>query len=276
MKNRTILTISSALAWAAMGEAQTTQVDLRNQAKSETKQIKTGTTLPATCSPGDVYLKSDAPLGSNLYTCMTRDTWTVQVGAMTIQNQGATVGTYPVINFLPGTGVIYVFSDAGARVDIANTLDTATVPTRAEMQSGRSSFCESVTTGTQAFTCSMAPALTNYSKGMVVNWRPNHTVVSGSTTLSIDGLPAVPVKLADGVLDPTAGDVVAGRMVTLWHDGTVFRLSASASLPSGTRPACNAALRGRLWYSAGGAGIKDEVAVCAKDSADQYGWRTVY
>jgi len=28
-----------------------------------------GTNLPTTCSPGDFYIKVDAPLGQRLYTC---------------------------------------------------------------------------------------------------------------------------------------------------------------------------------------------------------------
>ncbi len=64
--------------------AQTTQVDLKTQAKGvdfsravATKPFKTGTSLPATCTVGESYFKSDAAPGQNLYGCTAANTWTV-------------------------------------------------------------------------------------------------------------------------------------------------------------------------------------------------------
>jgi hypothetical protein len=58
---------------AAMAE---TQIDLATQAKrvdftaaSSTKPVKAGTALPAACAVGEMYFKSDAPAGSNLFVC---------------------------------------------------------------------------------------------------------------------------------------------------------------------------------------------------------------
>lgn len=49
--------------------------------KSATGPVKTGTTLPSTCELGDLFFKSDAPAGSNLYGCTATNTWTALVGA---------------------------------------------------------------------------------------------------------------------------------------------------------------------------------------------------
>jgi hypothetical protein len=46
--------------------------------------------------------------------------------------------------------------------------------------------------------------------------------------------------------------------------------------PSGAQPACNLANRFTFWTTAGGAGVKDNVQVCAKDVGDAYAWRTIY
>lgn len=69
---------------AIMATAQT-RIDLRTQSKSvdfseasSTKPSKTGTTLPATCSVGETFLKTTAPAGKNLYVCTLANTWTVQ------------------------------------------------------------------------------------------------------------------------------------------------------------------------------------------------------
>jgi len=47
---------------------------------TSTAPIKKGTTLPATCSVGQFYDKTDASAGQNLYTCTATNTWTV-IGA---------------------------------------------------------------------------------------------------------------------------------------------------------------------------------------------------
>jgi hypothetical protein len=44
----------------------------------------------------------------------------------------------------------------------------------------------------------------------------------------------------------------------------------------GSRPTCAVAYRGHVWLDEGGAGVKDSLAVCAKDAGDAYAWRTIY
>lgn len=61
-----------------------TSIDLRTQtrnidfsAAAFTKPVKVGTTLPAVCSVGDLFYRSDAPAGQNLYGCTATNVWTV-------------------------------------------------------------------------------------------------------------------------------------------------------------------------------------------------------
>jgi hypothetical protein len=42
------------------------------------------------------------------------------------------------------------------------------------------------------------------------------------------------------------------------------------------KPTCDASLRGTFWLTQGGAGVKDQLEVCAKDATDAYAWRTLY
>ncbi|MGC9046813.1 MAG: hypothetical protein ACP5IC_01710 [Minisyncoccia bacterium] len=42
------------------------------------------------------------------------------------------------------------------------------------------------------------------------------------------------------------------------------------------KPTCDSFHRGTLWFTQGGAGVKDTLEVCAKDATDTYGWRTIY
>jgi hypothetical protein len=78
-----IALLSAAVALASYG--QTTQINLATQGKNIdftgapfTRPLKTGTALPATCSPGDLFFKTDAAAGQNLYGCTAVNTWLPQ------------------------------------------------------------------------------------------------------------------------------------------------------------------------------------------------------
>src|SRR6202158_3914052 len=65
-----------------------TMVDLRTQSKSvdfslanATKPFKSGTVFPSICSVGEMFYKTDAPAGSNLYACTSLNAWTLQGGS---------------------------------------------------------------------------------------------------------------------------------------------------------------------------------------------------
>ena len=80
-----------------MGRGQTL-VDLRTQSKSidftganTTKPFKSGTLLPATCSVGEAFFKSDAPAGSNLYFCTSVNAWTFEERAFLSLSPGASM-----------------------------------------------------------------------------------------------------------------------------------------------------------------------------------------
>jgi len=59
-----------------------TQVDLRSQTKQvdfsaapATRPVKTGTTAPATCATGDLFFRTTATPGQNLFGCVAANTW---------------------------------------------------------------------------------------------------------------------------------------------------------------------------------------------------------
>jgi hypothetical protein len=67
---RTLLTM--ALGLTAMAQTQVDPSQLK-------RPIRTGIALPATCAPGDLFFKTDAPAGSNLYGC-SANAWALQGG----------------------------------------------------------------------------------------------------------------------------------------------------------------------------------------------------
>ncbi len=83
------------LVLCALGYAQTTinggrtvlgPVD--NSGAVSTKPAKSGATLPATCSVGEEFFKTDATAGQNKYGCTATNTWTQQ-GVNANQYKGA-------------------------------------------------------------------------------------------------------------------------------------------------------------------------------------------
>ena len=276
---------AALLAAAADGQtllsldSQTKNVDFTKA--SFTRPVKTGTTLPSTCSVGDLFFQSSAPAGSNLYGCASANAWTVQSGggggSLAIDNNGTLVGSRNVMNLIGGVGVVNTISDTGTQINVQQSVDTSVIPSKANAQSGAMWLCNAAGSSS-AYTCGLSPTLQAYTAGMVLAWKPNVNGAGGATTLNVDTLGAVTVKQADGVTDPVSADIVAGRLYTVWHDGTVFRLMTPAVnvVSAAAQPACNVSQRGRFWQTLGAAGVKDAVTVCAKDAADAYAWRSIY
>jgi hypothetical protein len=84
----TLLAHSLMVSVLAFSAAAQTQIDLKNQSKnadfsaaSSAKPFPTGTQLPATCSLGEMFFKTDAAAGQNLYACTSSNTWTLQSGS---------------------------------------------------------------------------------------------------------------------------------------------------------------------------------------------------
>jgi hypothetical protein len=79
-----------------------TRVDLRTQssdvdfsAAASTKPFQTGTVLPGTCARGQIFFKSDATAGQNIFECAAPNNWTQQLntgGTFTAPNNSLVVG----------------------------------------------------------------------------------------------------------------------------------------------------------------------------------------
>lgn len=69
----------------AMSVTAQTRVDLSTQSKGidfqtqpYTKPLKTGVSLPATCTQAELFFLSSAPPGGNIYACTAANTWSLQ------------------------------------------------------------------------------------------------------------------------------------------------------------------------------------------------------
>jgi hypothetical protein len=200
-------------------------------------------------------------------------------GNVTWQNNGAAVGARAVVNVLPGFGLITALSDTGTAITVQQSVDSGVIQTKADYQTAAAAYCASNTGSPTAYGCSMTPTLSAYVTPLALYWLPDTTATPGPVTLNVDLLGATPLKLSDGVTDPAVGDIIAGTLYPIWYDGTSFRLMAASTaprMPIGTPPTCTSALQGRMWLTPGATGVKDVVAVCAKDATDAFAWRTLY
>lgn len=87
MKPWLFLSLAASLAWAQ------TRVDLKSQSKNidfsgatSVKPIPVGTVLPVTCGAGELFFKSNALAGENLFGCVAANTWAAQNNGSPVVN----------------------------------------------------------------------------------------------------------------------------------------------------------------------------------------------
>ncbi|MCZ2155132.1 MAG: hypothetical protein LC114_14740, partial [Bryobacterales bacterium] len=215
-----------------------TKVDIERQARSTgflappfQAPLRSGEALPSSCVVGELYFLKSASPGANIHVCHAPGEWVPQGSSgqanVTIRGGGDLVGTRSTLNFSAGAGIVQTLGDSGSAVDLQYGVDTALVMTKAASQSGAALFCDAALTGADLYTCAMSPALTAYTTGMVLHWRPSAKPAGSEPGLNINLLGAKRIRMADGVSDPRPEDIVGGQVYALWYDGTQFRLLAS-------------------------------------------------
>jgi hypothetical protein len=223
--------------------AAQTQVDLHTQSKGVdfqmapyTKPLKTSAALPANCTVNELLLLTTAPVGSNIYACLTPNQWIPEAGSssqlLAIQNGGTLVGSRGTENFVPGFGLMNAITDLGTKLNIQQGVDTSVVVSQADLQSGQSLLCQSASGSGSSYSCALTPTLTAYATGMVLFWKPDLNGGGGATTLNVDLLGAVPLTKPDGT-NPGTTDITTGELYSIWYDGTSFRLLSAPAGASG-------------------------------------------
>jgi hypothetical protein len=260
------------LVMALMGltAAAQTQIDLATQAKrvdfsnaSSTKPLQTGTPLPSACTVGQMFFKTDAPAGANLYACTATNTWSVQGGitgtncyadasSQTLRCQDTNGNVYTVVKTAtsgtanqwvdyitangtphtsqPTAGAVGAVADPGNNsVPYRSGVGTATAAS-ADQMSGPF-FCQDAGTS-GAYSCSLTPAIVGYTAGTTYWFRAN-TANTGSATLSLNALGAKTiVKQANQGL--AANDIRAGQWVMVTYDGSNMQMQSQTGNASGS------------------------------------------
>lgn len=109
MKYRILLLALLAVPRGGSGQ---TAVDLRTQTKNHnlaaapfTRTLKTDVVLPATCTPGDLFFKTDAAPGRNLYGCTSENVWTLQNVPANLSGITGVEGTGTLLQIFGGGAV---------------------------------------------------------------------------------------------------------------------------------------------------------------------------
>ena len=174
------------MAFGLTAMAQTTQLD-PTQLK---RPIKIGTTLPATCTAGDLFFNTNNSPGSNLYGCVTANTWSLQGGAPTVSTDGVTVGSNSTLNFVTGLGLTNTTTDTGTQINVQIGLDSAVIQTQSGEQGATALLCASNSDSSSYYRCNLNPTASAYTVGMVLHWKPDVNGAGGATTLNVDTLGA--------------------------------------------------------------------------------------
>jgi hypothetical protein len=193
--------------------------------------------LPDAASVGAINLQflrnGAAPSAAFPGTAM----WAVRVGGTGFTDNAAFLIS-PVLAVAPGDWFELRVNRTGLGTPTTVLADAATfmamevieVSTAEQMPSiagARGALAWGGTAGgtADARTIALTPALTAYFAGLAVRFINGAAANTGAATLAIDGLGAVAIRKGDGTVELDAGDLAASGLVTLVHDGSVFRLA---------------------------------------------------
>ncbi len=256
MNHRNLILPHVLLAMAVVACAQTA-IDLKTQSKSvdfsaaaTTKLFKTGTSLPATCSVGESYFKSDALNGDHLYGCTAPNSWALFGAAR--PNYGVSFSSQTTV-LIPAA--VHGFASANLTVDCfdsgtpARNIEPNAVTIDAVSYDVTVSFY-SAQTGKCAINGSGGGGVTIASNsGVAVDPGVGVTVAtaSGRATVSIDTA-VVPTYLTGSAsLNFNAIPAASCTEVTLPLNGAATGDAVSAGWP----PTLGAGLAGTMFVPAG-------------------------
>jgi len=230
---RLIIITSLFFALAFPGLAQRTKINAARDVTGTLPVANGGTGQSSQQAAIDALVPAQT---GNSGKCLSTDGTTVSwavcgggAGSLAIEANGSAVGSEATLNFIPGTGITETITDAGTKINKTTAVDTAVMLTRAQAQSGVDLLCAPASASGANYTCAMTPALSAYTAGMVIQFKPDVSSSAGAVTLNINSLGSLNIKQSDGTTDPGATGLVAGRQVPLTYDGTVLRMGVAGS-----------------------------------------------
>jgi hypothetical protein len=143
-------------------------------------------------------------------------------GSLTLQSNGTLVGTQPILNVLPGTGITWTPTDDGAnnRVNVQPNADTSVLATRDQVVSNADTYGPTAGTST-AYTLSPVGApLGAYATGQRFTVL-FHAESGASPTINISTLGARKLYQQNGTTQIAATDIAANFVGEIVYDATL-------------------------------------------------------
>ena len=221
-----------------------TKIDIDGQTKNTLPISRGGTGQTSQQAAIDALVPAQSGQGGKcLSTDGTNTSWATCGSGGGLADPGANgmlartaLDTTTARTITGGTGVTCTNGD-GVSGNPTCSADTAVMLTRAQAQAGSDLRCAPSSASGANYTCSLAPVLTAYTNGMVLQFEPDVNSSAGAVTVDVNSVGSVNIKQSDGTTDPGADALVAGRQVPLTYDGTVFRMA-----PSGVSVTANRAV----------------------------------
>jgi hypothetical protein len=253
------LLLATLLAGSCYGQ---TLVDLRTQSKSvdfsalpSTRPVQVGTTLPETCQVGQLFFKSDATAGANLYGCAANNVWSVESGGTGGGGSGAGASMATQLGDLQATKTSGTVLTIGANCSAANPCNVHFGSTVFAITAGATATLSGNSTGILFVYVSVNGMLTvGHNMSVTCN---GCAAQSGVTSFPADSVPIATWSVTNGSLDATGGqdfravlgtkNVIAGQGVTASDTNGNTIVSVDSSLiglrvpvPSSATTACQA------------------------------------
>lgn len=174
---------SSSATVATLGLTNTLTGRQDASGAASTAPIKTGTSLPGTCAVGDLYFKSDATAGQNIYECQSTNTWTQQ-----LNSGGGGGGTVTTVSVTTANGVSGSVANATTTPAITLTLGAITPTTSSSSGTGADQMAAGTTAqqpGSPANAMYRYNSTFNYVEAYQNGvWKP----INGSATICSSGV----------------------------------------------------------------------------------------
>lgn len=140
------------------------------------------------------------------------------------QSSGAPTSCPPgTVTIDTTTGNTYTLK-TGTGCKLSGTVSSAAI---ASIQSGAYQFCTDAV-GTDSYACSLSPAITSYTTGMVIVFKAGAANV-GAATINLNALGAKTIKKVSGGIttDLADNDIRLGQVVICSYDGTNMQMQST-------------------------------------------------
>ena len=253
-----LLVLALMLAASCFGQ---TLVDLRTQSKSidfsalpSTRPVQVGTALPATCQVGQMFFKSDAIAGANLYGCAATNVWSVQ-SAGNGGGSGTGASMAAQLGDLQATRTSSNILTIGANCSAATPCNVRFGSTVFTITAGATATVSGSSTG-MLFAYVAGNGIVTVGHNLTVSCN-GCAAQSGITSFPPDSVPIATWSVTNGSLDQTGGqdfravlgtkNVIAGPGVTASETNGNTVVSVDTSLvglrvaaPANSTSACQA------------------------------------